>query len=862
MTEKTYQQALKAGSTIESFEILEVLGAGGFGITYKAIDKDLNYEVAIKEYLPGAYSWRVEGNTVVPKSSEVAEEYEYGLERFLDEAQTLARFKHPNIVRVVRYLRANGTAYLVMDYEYGQTLYEYLLLNPSPEEEILLKIALSVLRGLSHIHSTGFLHRDIKPGNIYIRNEGEALLIDFGAARHSAGEHSQSMTGIVTAGYAPFEQYSLRAKQGPTCDLYALGATLYRAILGAPPVEAPDRITSLQEGELDPLTPAMELGLHEYSDTFLQAIDWMLQPLAKERPQSALEVIKFLDEDEQPTVVAQSTNKGSSRKRRTYNLVKTPAFVFSAIAVVIVIALVLIYVGGETTSDIATSDIKTTSDSTQNTTRRRIGQDTPIQTPAGNKPGASANLGYLTVMTKPDNAKIYIDGAYAGDTPFSRKAISAGAHDIKITKTGYADYKQKIYITGKDNFQISRTLDILTAPLIIHSIPKKASIKFLNKALTYQAGMKLPIGNYDLSISAPGYKTRRMRFPVSWGKTLQGTVYRRSFTVALNHNHLLKKFDFSKYGRLSGVRYIAKLKLLLLSTYNNRLYIIDLAPKEPMTNKDKNPRGISSYSYGSIKKPLDLEPVTEKVHPYKLITTFYSRFGRVSALSKDRTRLLIASSNGKVVDYDLVNRKIVYTFEHNVNKTVSAISLSQDEKRMAIAIGTSLFLWDMTTKKQLLLGPLNNKVSKILITPDNRSLIVYRWYKPYFDRISLRDKNFSPELRFEGPDLGLYSLVFTDDKKMILAAGKNYSIKAWDLKTAKVAKVFAGHTRGVRYLKVRKGKLYSAAQDKTLRIWDIKTGQQLAVYEGHTSSLAGVDVASDGTMVTGDSSGKVYFWKQ
>ncbi len=866
MKTKTYQQALESGSTIESFEIVDVLGAGGFGITYKAIDKDLNYEVAVKEYLPGEYSWRVEGKTVVPKSSEVTEEYEYGLDRFLDEGRTLAKFKHPNIVRVVRYLRANGTGYLVMDYEYGQTLHEYLLLNPGPEEKVLLNIAISILRGLSHIHSHGFLHRDVKPGNIYLRKKGEALLIDFGAARHSVGEHSQSMTGIVTAGYAPFEQYSVRARQGPSCDLYALGATLYRSILGVPPVEAPDRIAALQEGELDPLTPAIELGLDEYSDIFLQAIDWMLQPLSKDRPQSAMEVMAIIspedETDEKPTVAVADVTRVSrrSRPRRKVSIHKRLIFLFSLLSLLVVLLVAWIYWSG-------LSPLVNNGEGVQgqNTTQLSVvnGKNPKVianKRSMGLAP-ISATMGYLSIVSKPSQAKIFIDNAYAGETPFTNKLISIGPHKIKLVKSGYNQYQEKIYIVSKNHSQLNLTLKITTAFFTLNTTPKNSVIKFEDSSLIYKAGMELPVGKYKVSISAPGYKTRHMLFPVAWGKTLQGTTYRKSFSIALKHNRLLRQYNFKKYGNVSGVRYVSGLKLLLISIINrNQLYLIDIAPKTAMTKKDRNPTGSVSVSFGKSIKAVDLDK-PQKEAPYKYIARFYTRGGSAFTLLDNRKKLLVGSSKGRVVLYDLVSRKVLYIFRHQVSKPISAVSLSRDEKRMAVTIGTSLYIWDMSSKKQVLLGPVTEKVSKILITPDNKSLIVYRWYRPFFERISLQDENFRPEVRFEGISRGLYNLVMSEDNKLIYTAGLHNTIKAWDIKTAALIKTFKGHTGSVRYVALHRNKLYSVSRDRTLRIWDVKSTKQLFLLEGHTSKMGGVDVAEDGTIVTGDSSGKVFFWK-
>jgi serine/threonine protein kinase len=289
---EAYHGALAAGSRLESFEIRNVLGVGGFGITYKGYDHSLHCDVAIKEYLPQGLALRAaDGTTVAPKSANDEKYYEYGLKRFLEEARILAKFKERAIVRVSRFLEANGTAYLVMDYEDGESLAQYLGRNGVMEEGEIRAVLQPILGGLRAVHAKDVLHRDIKPGNIFLRREGPPVLLDFGAARQALGEQTRTVTGIVTPGYAPIEQYGALGRQGPWTDLYALGATLYHCLCGRAPVEAPDRIAALQEGAPDPLTPATVVGAGRCDPELLAVIDWMLAANSKDRPQSADQVL-------------------------------------------------------------------------------------------------------------------------------------------------------------------------------------------------------------------------------------------------------------------------------------------------------------------------------------------------------------------------------------------------------------------------------------------------------------------------------------------------------------------------------------------------------------------------------------------
>jgi serine/threonine protein kinase len=277
-----YLNALPAGYQIHEYVVDKVLGVGGFGITYLGRDTTLNLRVAIKEYLPNELAVRDAALNVLPKSSDCEETYYWGLDRFLQEARLLARFNHPNIVRVLRFFEANGTAYMMMQYEDGESLDEKLKkLGAPPDEGWLQGILFPLLDGLKVMHDEGFLHRDIKPGNIYIRrSDGSPVLLDFGAARAQMRGKDQNMTAIVTPGYAPFEQYFTDGCQGPWSDIYAFGAVIYKAITGKAPPEAASRVKK------DTLVPASEVGKGRYSDKFLRAVDWALQSDEKKRPQT------------------------------------------------------------------------------------------------------------------------------------------------------------------------------------------------------------------------------------------------------------------------------------------------------------------------------------------------------------------------------------------------------------------------------------------------------------------------------------------------------------------------------------------------------------------------------------------------
>ena len=287
---KHHLNSLKPGHQIHWYEIIEILGEGGFGITYLARDINLNHEVAIKEYMPSELATRKDDGSVQPISSEKKESYQWGLERFLDEAKTIAQFQHPNIVRVRSVFEAKNTAYMVMDYEMGESLHEILMRRKTLDEEDIKNIILPIIDGIRIVHAAGIIHRDIKPANIFLRIDGDPVLLDFGSARESLGLTEQSMTSIVSRGYAPIEQHNTGDElQGSWTDIYSLGATLYRCIAGVPPSDAIDRSSSISLASRDTYVSALEFGQGRYSEGLLKAIDDAMQFKLQDRPQNITE---------------------------------------------------------------------------------------------------------------------------------------------------------------------------------------------------------------------------------------------------------------------------------------------------------------------------------------------------------------------------------------------------------------------------------------------------------------------------------------------------------------------------------------------------------------------------------------------
>lgn len=289
--------SLRSGTQLSHYRITKVLGRGGFGITYQAWDDHLNRLVAIKEYFPHNEATRARDLCTVQINDIDAPAYQKGLDRFLDEARTLAQFRDPRIVHVHGFHEANNTAYMVMDFEEGVSLRDHILLQGVVTPTEARRILVDILRALQVLHLRNYLHRDIKPANIMRRPDGSILLLDFGSARVTQAETEQAFTVIVTPGYAPMEQYSTHEAQGPATDLYAVGACVLFCLTGTSPVDALKRTIAENASEKDPLEPILSrLMTHKGAGPELTSIlRWLLQTQAGQRPTSASEVLQRLE---------------------------------------------------------------------------------------------------------------------------------------------------------------------------------------------------------------------------------------------------------------------------------------------------------------------------------------------------------------------------------------------------------------------------------------------------------------------------------------------------------------------------------------------------------------------------------------
>lgn len=281
-----HQYALPVGTHLKHYVIEKLLGQGGFGLVYLARDESLACQVAIKEYLPEQLASRTQGNTVSPNSEHTQASFTQYRNNFIREAQQIAQLDHPAIVRVMQVFEANNTAYMVMPYYTGESLKRFQKRTSKHWNEAELNDLLEpLLNALELLHRQNILHRDIAPDNIFLKDNGQPILIDFGAARQIESEYTLSQNLLYKHGYSPIEHYSLSGKSqaGSWTDIYSLAAVIYELVTGKKVYPAPDRVNDDQMPSLKDCRP---VGL---SANFIASIDFALAIKGKDRPRSISE---------------------------------------------------------------------------------------------------------------------------------------------------------------------------------------------------------------------------------------------------------------------------------------------------------------------------------------------------------------------------------------------------------------------------------------------------------------------------------------------------------------------------------------------------------------------------------------------
>ncbi|MCX7212585.1 MAG: serine/threonine-protein kinase [Burkholderiales bacterium] len=304
---------LPEGLEVGGYRIVRKIASGGFSIVYLADDSE-GQSVALKEYLPSSLVKRSGGELIPFVSAENLPTYHNGLKCFFEEGRSLARILHPNVVRVLNFFRANDTVYMVMAYERGRSLQELIIrFRGKPGRAVLperhiRRIFSQVMNGLREVHANRLLHLDLKPANVYLRQDGSPMLLDFGASRQTLTQDAPKLFPMYTPGFAAPELYRRNQNLGPWTDIYGLGATMYACMIGSPPQPADQR------GLNDKVDTALQNAVQLYSQQLVDIVHWCLKQNPLERPQSVFVLQKALREPSStPAVPIPSRPAGFSR---------------------------------------------------------------------------------------------------------------------------------------------------------------------------------------------------------------------------------------------------------------------------------------------------------------------------------------------------------------------------------------------------------------------------------------------------------------------------------------------------------------------------------------------------------------------
>lgn len=478
-------QVLQAGARLADYRIIRLLGKGGFGLTYLAFDENLHKYVAIKEYLPAEYAIRVDGITVVPRTQASVDDFTWGLSSFINEARTLARFQHPNIVQVYRYFEVNGTAYIVMEYVEGRELREVVADIGQLDQSEVLGVILPIMDGLAEVHRARILHRDIAPDNIRIRDNGRPVLIDFGAARQAIGTRTRSITTIVKPGYAPVEQYNSAESDelGPWTDIYALAATAYYCLTLQRPLESTSRVLT------DRLPRLSQVARDRGSLQFLRAIEQGLAIFPQERPQTLAGWAELLRADGSRLVRTISDRMHAAEAKRPMAAPKPEAPQSQTPSPALTPAVV----------DDPTLDLRA---DTRETRRERRASPPPWQIAAGVVAivvvGVALNLFWPRATQQPVELP---PGEERPQAEIARTPISSAA--TPETTIGEPPIAAAAAVTAVAEHPTAVASEF---PVQLRTEPAAATVVLIGLGREYQPGMLLPPGRYPIEVLHSGYR--------------------------------------------------------------------------------------------------------------------------------------------------------------------------------------------------------------------------------------------------------------------------------------------------------------------------------------------------------------------
>ena len=876
-------QALPLGTRLAGeYRIESVLGSGGFGITYLAEEETLKRKVAIKEYFPTGLAGREGSMLVRSKGDKGKGRYIWGLDRFIHEAQILAKFNHDNIVRVFRYFRENNTAYMVLHYEEGQSLKAWLDgLGRAPLQQELDVMLKKLLPALEQLHDTDYLHRDIAPDNILIRADGAPVLIDFGSARGEVAQQSKTVSAIVKPGYSPFEQYAMDGKQqGPWTDIYSLGATLYYAICRRRPLDAPGRITNDQHKS------AFEASRGSYRKSFLKAIDQALSVKPDQRPSDINEWRDMLFEGEnsqknsaanaKTDIPGQAANPASPGTQAATRLAGTmpamPAFLRKRRKVEKTIEIEPIF-------ERPKSDRPTPGDKAASLAKRLAEAKAQANAPQSTKPDHKAGAVHLS-----NNAYPKTEHAHGGVNNFAYIGVAAAALpeqiDIPLTRLVHAATSAgagaSAYIYGVLRLALTIPYRIVRAAVTTEVKPVPIATPHKGAAVNKRGARpigKQPAPSIKFPNLIPQFASTRPRLSFLAAATLLLAVSvqqkwlpeywvseAQTVFVSLKSNwpQLKNGIEQSYSSTLASVEHVRRAlgpdenvpigKLQIFRGHEGMVqaaiftpdgkYVISGGIDEHLrlwnvaTGKQKK---IISKGQGSVTA-LDIRGdnilAAEANGFVKLknwrtgetIKTIRHHNGLVwsVAFAKMESSFYTAGQDGKVKYWQKNSSQPEFSVEGN-HGAINAIAAFPERDRIAIGgADSNIRLWDMSKNKMIRKYRGHKRaISSIDFSPDGKYIVS----AGLDGRLKLWSSTSSRTRRtLHGHKGRIFMAKFSPDGKLIASAGEDGTVRLWNVRRRRLARTFKGHKGAVRSIAFSNNgnNVVSASDDGTVRVWTIR----------------------------------------
>ena len=782
----------------DEYVVGRVLGKpGGFGVIYLGWDVHLQTRVAIKEFLPRDLAGRQnDATTVAPHSQEDAEVFRHGLEQFVQEARTLARLDHPNIVRVRTFFEANGTAYLVMDYYQGMNLEEYLQQQGGRlAEEQAVSLMMPVLDGLREVHAAGFLHRDIKPQNIYLRQGAagvQPILLDFGAARVAMGERSRSLSVVLTEGFAPPEQYSRRGEQGPWTDVYACATTLYYLVTGTVPPPAMDRMMAddleIPEGVSPHLREAMLSALSVNASARPQTVEAFQEMLVQGTPTPPVP----------PTPVPPPPQPARGA-------------------------------GMELTLTLTAEEARQGGEKPLWNGTRSV----PVPFPAGVEPG--------TELRVPGAGKQGADGGEPGDLVATvelkaapRPKAKKGGMWIPVglvlaaAVAWVAWPKNQPPEAAGDDAQTRMDIPVTIQVVANDRDPDGDALRVAEVAAPQNGKADIDGGYVTYTPEAGFAGTDRFIYTATDGRggTAAATVtVRVSPHVFKGHTGNIWSVDITPDGRYAlSASVDSTLKLWDLETGKEiRTF---RGHTNAVTGVDLSPDGRSALSTGwdNTLRLWDVESGRQ-------LRSFSEFTGNTSAVqfSPDGRHALSAGKDYGLGLWDVETGKKIRTLGTKVTKGKTGGLFSEFLEKGTLLPSERHTGW----------------VFSVAFSPDGR----YALSASADSTLKLWDVETGREIRaFRNHTGDVFSVDFSPDGRYALSASADRTLRLWDVETGEQTRVLRGHTDRVMYAQFSPDGRYilSASSDWRMCLWEAETGRRVRTFQGHQGQANTAKFSPDG----------------